>query len=127
MGGWSSEREVSLSSAKGVVSALETLGYNVRPIDVKKDLPALIKDLTPYPDVIFNALHGTGGEDGVIQGILETLGIPYTHSGVMSSSVAMNKVLSRKVFEYHNLPVPEWKVVSKQELNDKDPFEPPYV
>ena len=83
LGGWSAEREVSLVSGAGVVKALQERGYEVRAVDVQRDLEGLVRALTmPRPDVVFNALHGRGGEDGCLQGLLEFLGIPYTHSGV---------------------------------------------
>lgn len=127
MGGWSEEREVSLSSAKGIIQALHTLGHEVVPIDVTRDIQALITALTPKPDVVFNILHGTGGEDGVIQGILEALEIPYTFSGVTTSAIAMNKVLSHKIFESVGLKMPDWKVVTPQELALSHPFPMPFV
>src|SRR6202007_631662 len=82
-GGWSAEREVSLASGRECAAALEKLGHTVKQIDVTRDLGRLVADLTPKPDVIFNALHGRGGEDGTIQGVLEMLRVPYTHSGVL--------------------------------------------
>lgn len=127
MGGWSSEREVSLISGQAVAQTLSELGHHVQLIDVKKDVFSLLKALDPKPDVVFNALHGVGGEDGVIQGILEMLSIPYTHSGVTASALAMNKVLSRKIFESIGIRVPDWKVIGKKELSESDPFTPPYV
>ncbi len=129
MGGWSSEREVSLSSGQGVVQALMDLGYDVKPIDVKEDLPLLIQQLTQpqRPDVVFNALHGVGGEDGVIQGVLEMLRIPYTHSGVTASALAMNKILSRQLFECHSIPVPVWQVIPLAQLKKHHPMDFPYV
>ncbi|HXP12480.1 MAG TPA: D-alanine--D-alanine ligase, partial [Stellaceae bacterium] len=83
MGGWTAEREVSLVSGRECAKALRELGYDVREIDVTRDLAALVKDLTPRPEVVFNALHGRGGEDGTVQGVLEFLRVPYTHSGVL--------------------------------------------
>ena len=129
MGGWSSEREVSLSSGQGVVQALKELGYNVTPIDVTLDLPSLVAQLSPpqRPDVEFKALHGVGGEDGVIQGVLEMLQIPYTHSGVTASALAMNKILSRQIFERHSIPVPPWVIVPFEQLQRHHPMDYPYV
>jgi D-alanine-D-alanine ligase len=127
MGGWSAEREVSLSSGKSVITALQALGHHVTPIDVTRDLTQMAMALTPRPDVVFNALHGVGGEDGIVQGMLEVISIPYTHSGVAASAVAMNKVLSRKIFEREGLPVPSWKVVSKKDIEASHPFSMPYV
>jgi D-alanine-D-alanine ligase len=127
MGGWSAEREVSLDSGRLVGVALQELGHQIIPVDVTRDLSHLTKALTPKPDVIFNALHGVGGEDGTVQGILEILGVPYTHSGVDASAIAMNKVLSRRVFEQEGIPVPLWKVVSKDDLDLAHPMPMPYV
>ncbi len=127
MGGWSSEREVSLSSAQTVIKALKELGYTVQAIDVKEDIPALLKELDTKPDVVFNALHGTGGEDGVIQGFLDMLKIPYTHSGVMASSIAMNKILSRRIFEHEGIQTPPWKIVTRESLKTTRPMEGAFV
>ena len=127
MGGWSAEREVSLDSGRLVSVALQELGHEVIPIDVNRDLNQLTAALTLKPDVVFNALHGVGGEDGVVQGLLEILGIPYTHSGVDSSAIAMNKVLSRRVFEQEGIGVPPWKVISRQDLDMAHPMPMPYV
>lgn len=92
MGGWSAEREVSLVSGAGVAKALEEEGYRVTAIDVQRDLGGLMHALSnPRPDVVFNALHGRGGEDGTIQGVLEFLGLPYTHSGVQAAAISMDK------------------------------------
>ena len=127
MGGWSSEREVSLVSGAAVVESLKELGYEVLPIDVSRDLQALLNALTPRPDVIFNALHGVGGEDGTIQGVLEILGIPYTHSGVVSSAIAMDKILSRKVFASEGIKTPEWELITFDDLKKGHPMLFPYV
>jgi D-alanine-D-alanine ligase len=128
MGGWSEEREVSLSSAQGVMKALKELGYQVFSIDVTRDIAQLVQQLIKYqPDVVFNILHGTGGEDGVIQGILEAMHVPYTFSGVAASAIGMNKVLARKIFEREGLLSPEWKVVSVADLEQGHPMPMPYV
>ena len=127
MGGWNVEREVSLSSGGAVIKALHELGHEAVPVQVTRDLEALQKALTPRPDVVFNALHGVGGEDGVIQGLLEIMGIPYTHSGVLASSLAMHKVQSRKIFEYEKLVTPVWKVISLKEVEEGHPLPMPYV
>lgn len=127
MGGWSAEREVSLSSATEIIKTLTSMGHHVRPIDLKDDPQELIASLTPRPDVVFNGLYGTGGEDGAIQGFLDILKIPYTHSGVMASAVGMNKVLSRKLFEYARIPTPPWAIVNRHSLAEKTPFPTPYV
>jgi D-alanine-D-alanine ligase len=105
-GGWSAERAVSLKSGAAVLNALTKAGYTTCDVVIEKDLPALLTALTPRPDVVFNALHGTGGEDGVVQGVLEMLGIPYTHSGVLASAVAMDKPLTKAVLAAAGITVP---------------------
>ncbi|MDR1598189.1 MAG: D-alanine--D-alanine ligase [Holosporales bacterium] len=118
-GGWSEEREVSLASGKSMYDALMQSGRyaSVSIIDAGQDLPTLVQDiLNARPDVILNALHGVGGEDGVIQGVFEMLRIPYTHSGVTASALAMDKVLSRIIFEKAGIPVPTWKLCELNEL-----------
>lgn len=128
MGGWSLERDVSLGSGQSVAAALHQLGHDVMAIDVTADLQKLIATLESYkPDVVFNALHGVGGEDGVIQGILETMRLPYTHSGVLASAVAMNKVTSRKIFQSAGIPVPLSKVVTLTAFQKEHPMALPYV
>ncbi|MBV8652942.1 MAG: D-alanine--D-alanine ligase, partial [Alphaproteobacteria bacterium] len=128
MGGWSAEREVSLSSGKECAAALKEAGYNVNAIDVTRDLKALAGALMkPRPDVVFNALHGRGGEDGTVQGVLEILQIPYTHSGVLASAVAMNKPMAKAVFAKAGLPVAEGVVVTRQQLIHRDPMPAPFV
>ena len=101
-GGWSSEREVSLMGSGQICDVLRQAGFEVREVDVQCDLRSLIDALTPAPDVVYNALHGPFGEDGRIQGVLEFLGIPYSHSGVLASSLAMDKPMAKQVFEYSN-------------------------
>ncbi len=127
MGGWSAEREVSLVSGRECATALEGLGYEVTRIDVTHDLATLVAALTPKPDVVFNALHGRGGEDGTVQGILETLHVPYTHSGVVASAIAMHKPLAKCVFAAAGLPLAESKTVSRAALLAKDPLPRPFV
>ena len=127
MGGWSAEREVSLVSGRECANALEELGYDVTRIDVTQDLAALVAALWPKPDVVFNALHGRGGEDGTIQGILETLHVPYTHSGVTASAIAMHKPLAKCIFAAAGLPLAESKTVSRAALLEKDPLPRPFV
>jgi D-alanine-D-alanine ligase len=127
MGGWSAEREVSLSSGKECAAALITRGYNVRTIDVSRDLEALAAALKPRPDAVFNALHGRGGEDGTVQGVLELLQIPYTHSGVLASAVAMNKPMAKAVFARAGLPLAEGLVVPRAQLVAGDPMPAPFV
>ncbi len=127
MGGWSAEREVSLTSGRECADALEEAGYRVTPIDVQRDLGALLAALDPRPDAIFNALHGRGGEDGLIQGVLNFLEIPFTHSGLLASAVAMNKAMARTVLTAAGVPVPEGRVVGRAALADGHPMDPPYV
>lgn len=127
-GGWSSEREVSLSSGTEVSKALREAGYEVVEIDVKKDLPELLTALdTHKPDVIFNALHGTGGEDGTIQGVLDMIGIPYTHSGLAASAYAMDKVKTKHILAMEGIPVAEDKTMLGDGLRDGHPMAAPYV
>lgn len=126
-GGISAEREVSLASGRQVIAALAEAGFDVRPIEVGADLGAVIAALTPAPDVVFNALHGRYGEDGVIQGVLDWLGIPYTHSGVRASAVAMDKQAAKAVFAAAGLPVAAGRVVDMDELEAGDPIPLPYV
>jgi D-alanine-D-alanine ligase len=126
-GGISTEREVSLSSGVQVAAALREAGYAVTLIDVTDDLPALIKALTPKPDAVFNALHGRFGEDGAIQGVLDWLNIPYTHSGVRASAIAMDKQVSKAMFTAAGLPVAKGAIVPVEDLFDADPMPLPYV
>lgn len=127
MGGWSAEREVSLVSGRDCAAALEQAGYDVVRIDVGRDLAALLDALTPPPDAVFNALHGKGGEDGVIQGILEMLQIPYTHSGVKASALAMDKDVAKRVLATVGVPTPHGLVVDRDEVLAGHPIDPPYV
>ena len=125
MGGWSAERPVSLDSGNGCADALEGEGFKVTRVDVGRDIAMVLTDLKP--DVAFNALHGPHGEDGTIQGLLELLDIPYTHSGVMASAVAMNKVMSRGLFEAAGVPVATGKVVNRLDAAKQHIMPPPYV
>jgi len=130
-GGISAEREVSLSSGRQVIAALAGAGFDVTPILVGPDLGAMIAALSPQsgpqPDVVFNALHGRFGEDGVIQGVLDWLDIPYTHSGVRASALAMDKQAAKAVFAAAGLPVARGRVVDIDELAADDPMPLPYV
>ncbi|MBV9653429.1 MAG: D-alanine--D-alanine ligase [Acetobacteraceae bacterium] len=126
-GGISAEREVSLSSGRQVIAALREAGFDVQPIEVGADLGALIAALHPKPEVVFNALHGRFGEDGTIQGVLDWLHIPYTHSGMRASALAMDKVAARAAFIAAGLPVALGRVVSLSELAQADPIARPYV
>ena len=127
MGGWSPEREVSLSSGRECAKALVDRGHKVRVIDVSRDLPGLLRALEPRPDVIFNALHGVGGEDGTVQGVFEMLGVPYTHSGVLASAMAMHKPTAKTIFRDAGLPVAEGVVARPEELVEHDPMPAPFV
>jgi D-alanine-D-alanine ligase len=126
-GGISTEREVSLVSGQQVILALREAGYTVLPVEVGEDLRAVIAALEPKPDVVFNALHGRFGEDGAMQGVLDWLNIPYTHSGVCASAMAMDKVAAKAMFAAAGLPVPPGRVVALAELGAADPLPLPYV
>lgn len=129
VGGWSAERQVSLTKGKAVERALLDAGYDVDVIDVKQDLAELTERLTdPKPDVVFNNLHGRGGEDGTIQAVLEILEIPYTHSGVMASAVGMNKVLSKQMAKSFGVSCPAGTTTTLAQLQASEHIiEPPYV
>lgn len=124
-GGWSAERPVSLVTGDAVAKALEGHGYRVTSIDLQRNLTALIADLTPRPDVVFNALHGRFGEDGCIQGVLEIMGIPYTHSGVRASAIAMDKPAAKRIFESVGIRCPEGQVLPLADAHHAMPA--PYV
>ncbi len=125
MGGWSAEREISLRSGKACGEALARLGYRVTRIDVGRDIAAVLA--TVKPDVALNVLHGRPGEDGTLQGILEVLAIPYTHSGVMASAVAMQKEIAKTLFRAAGIPVPEGVVASRFDAAKEHILERPYV
>lgn len=125
MGGPSSEREVSLSTGRGCAQALRDEAFRVVEVDCGPDLPAVLADLKP--DVCFNALHGRWGEDGCVQGLLEWLRIPYTHSGVLASALAMDKARTKEVYRAHGLPVVESVIASKAEVMARHVLPPPYV
>jgi D-alanine-D-alanine ligase len=126
-GGISAEREVSLSSGRQVIAALRAAGFDVVPILVGEDLRAVLEALDPRPDVVFNALHGRFGEDGTIQGVLDWLGIPYTHSGVRASALAMDKAAAKSIFAGAGLPVARGALVPIEALEADDPMPRPYV
>lgn len=127
-GGISAEREVSLSSGGKVIEALREGGFDVTPIDVGEDLAAVITAIREAkPDAVFNALHGRFGEDGAIQGVLDWMGIPYTHSGVRASALAMDKAAAKAVFQSAGLPVAPGREVDIAELEAADPLPLPYV
>jgi D-alanine-D-alanine ligase len=125
MGGFSSERPVSLSSGNACASALEGEGYRVTRVDVDRNVAAVLSDLRP--DVCFNALHGPFGEDGTIQGILEYLEIPYTHSGVTASALAMDKHLAKQVVQASGVPVAEAVIMDRRDFTSSHPMPAPYV
>jgi D-alanine-D-alanine ligase len=126
MGGWSSEREVSLTSGRGVANALRERGWSkVTELDMDRDVAARMAELKP--DVVFNALHGTPGEDGTVQGMLDLMGIPYTHSGVETSVIAIDKELTKMVLVPHGVRMPTGTIVESQSLYAADPIQRPYV
>ena len=125
LGGRSAEREVSLVSGRECARALRNAGYDVTEIDAGDDLAERLVALKP--DVAFNALHGRWGEDGCVQGLLEWLRIPYTHSGVLASALAMDKVRAKEVFAAAGLPVAEGRLVAREEIERGHPMAPPYV
>lgn len=125
MGGWSSERQVSLWSGEACAEALRNEGFRVTEIDVGRDLAEVLGRVKP--DVCFNALHGRFGEDGTVQGMLEVMGIPYTHSGVLASSLAMHKQRAKTVMAAAGVPVPRGKVVTRGEAAKAHVLTPPYV
>jgi D-alanine-D-alanine ligase len=125
MGGWSAERPVSLVTGKGVAEALERAGYRVTAIDMERDIAVRLAELKP--DVVFNALHGTPGEDGTVQGMLDIMGIPYTHSGLATSVIAIDKQLTKAALVPHGIRMPGGHVVKSVSLYVSDPLPRPYV
>jgi D-alanine-D-alanine ligase len=125
MGGWSAEREVSLVSGRECAAALRRVGYRVSEIDVDRDVPRVLSQMRP--DVCFNALHGQIGEDGRIQGLLDILGIPYTHSGVLASALAMDKARTKEILGGRGVRFPEGRLAHRDELFAGDVMERPYV
>jgi D-alanine-D-alanine ligase len=116
-----------LSSGWECAKALVDRGYKVQVVDVGRDLPSLLRALDPRPDIIFNALHGVGGEDGTVQGVFEMLGVPYTHSGVLASAMAMHKPTAKTIFRDAGLPVAEGVVSRPEDLVERDPMPAPFV
>ena len=125
MGGWSAEREISLRSGKACADALERSGYQVSRIDVDRDVAATLR--ARKPDVALNVLHGRPGEDGTLQGLLEVLGIPYSHSGVLASALAMKKDIAKSVLKSAGVPVPGGMVAARKEAAKRHLLPPPYV
>lgn len=117
MGGWSKEREVSLVSGAAVATALKDTGFQVTEIDVHQDAAALLTQLYPIPDKVFNALHGRFGEDGCVQGFLNILGVPYTHSGVLASALAMDKPMSKRVSKEVGITVADHQILTREQLS----------
>ena len=125
MGGWSAEREVSLSSGAGIAEALASLGHRVTSIDMGHDVAAKLAEAKP--DVVFNALHGTPGEDGSVQGMLDLMGLKYTHSGLATSVIAIDKQLTKLLLVPAGIPMPGGRIVRSETLHDGDPLPRPYV
>jgi len=124
-GGWSPEREVSLNSGAAAADALRARGFDVVEIDAGRDVARKLEEAKP--DAVFNALHGQWGEDGCVQGLLEMMGLPYTHSGVLASSLAMDKQRAKAVFEDAKIPAPFGKIVSREAAASKHLMDAPYV
>jgi D-alanine-D-alanine ligase len=126
MGGWSAEREVSLTSGRGVADALRTRGWSkVTELDMDRDVAVRLAQLKP--DVVFNALHGTPGEDGTVQGMMDLMGLQYTHSGLATSVIAIDKELTKLVLVPHGIRMPVGRVVASESLFTADPMPRPYV
>ena len=126
MGGWSSEREVSLTSGKGVADALRSRGWsNVTELDMDRDVAVRLAELRP--DVVFNALHGTPGEDGTVQGMMDLMGLKYTHSGLETSVIAIDKELTKMVLVPHGIRMPAGRMVESESVYSEDPLPRPYV
>lgn len=125
MGGWSNERPVSLMSGEGVATALEQRGHRVTRIDMDRDVALRLAEVKP--DVVFNALHGSPGEDGTVQGMMDLMGLTYTHSGMVTSVIAIDKELTKQALVPHGVPMPGGRIVSTAEIFARDPLERPYV
>ena len=126
LGGWSNERDVSLTSGKGMAEALRGNGWSrVTELDMTRDVAQRLAELKP--DVVVNALHGTPGEDGTVQGMLDLMGIPYTHSGVETSVIAIDKELTKMVLVPHGIRMPAGQIVKSESLYSADPMQRPYV
>lgn len=125
MGGWSNERPVSLMSGNGVADALEKVGYKVSRVDMDRNVAQVLAGLRP--DVVFNALHGVPGEDGSVQGMLDLMGIKYTHSGMVTSVIAIDKELTKQRLVPSGIPMPKGTIVESESLYAGDPLPRPYV
>jgi D-alanine-D-alanine ligase len=125
MGGWSAERDVSLTSGRGIAQACRALGHDVTEIDMDRNVAAAL--IAAAPDVVFNALHGTPGEDGSIQGLMDILGLTYTHSGVTTSAIAIDKELTKRILSPHGIRLPVGRMVASESLFAGDPLPRPYV
>ncbi|MBA3054706.1 MAG: D-alanine--D-alanine ligase [Sphingomonadales bacterium] len=125
LGGWSSERPVSLMSGEGVAKALEARGHRVTRLDMGRDIAARLAET--QPDVVFNALHGSPGEDGTVQGLMDIMGLTYTHSGLAASVIAIDKELTKQTLVPHGIPMPGGRIVASEELYQRDPLARPYV
>lgn len=125
MGGWSSEREISLITGNGVADALEGRGHKVTRIDMDRSVAQRLGEVSP--DVVFNALHGTPGEDGTVQGLMDLMGLKYTHSGLEASVIAIDKELTKRVLVPHGIRMPDGKMIDSESLYEGDPLPRPYV
>ena len=125
MGGWSAEREVSLMSGTGIADALESLGHRVTRIDMDRNVAVRLAEVKP--DLVFNALHGTPGEDGSVQGMLDLMGLRYTHSGMVASVIAIDKVLTKQALVPHGVPMPGGRIVRTADIFEAAPLARPYV
>ena len=125
MGGWSAEREVSLSSGNGVADALEKNGHQVSRVDMDRNIALILDGIRP--DIVFNALHGVPGEDGTVQGMLDLMQIPYTHSGLATSVIAIDKELTKQQLVPAGIPMPKGTIVASASLYEGDPLPRPYV
>ena len=125
MGGWSAEREVSLMSGEGVAEALESRGHQVTRVDMDRNVAAVLAGIRP--DVVFNALHGVPGEDGTVQGMMDLMGLTYTHSGLATSVIAIDKQLTKQALVPHGIPMPGGHIVASESLFAGDPLPRPYV
>lgn len=125
MGGWANERPVSLMSGEGVAKALEANGHTVTRVDMDRTVAARLTEAAP--DVVFNALHGVPGEDGSVQGMLDLMGMPYTHAGLSASVIAIDKQLTKQALVPHGIPMPGGRIVKSAEVHERDPLPRPYV